>query len=61
MQNNQNFTVFRRGWVEKFDRAQLFPSVHEKKRSSKKNAKSDDDDDDDDDDDAIVGDIDYGL
>ncbi|CAF1010009.1 unnamed protein product [Adineta ricciae] len=46
----------RRGWVEKFDRTLLFPSVHEKKRSSKRNAKSDDDDDDDD---AIVGDIDY--
>ncbi|UJR08277.1 hypothetical protein I4U23_012549 [Adineta vaga] len=48
----------RRGWIEKFDRALLFPSVTERKKSNKRNTKSDDDDDDDDDD-GIIGDIDY--
>ncbi|CAF1462352.1 unnamed protein product [Adineta steineri] len=46
----------RRGWIEKFDRALLFPPVHDKKKSDKKHNKSDDDDDDDDD--EVLGDDD---
>ncbi|CAF4317831.1 unnamed protein product, partial [Rotaria sordida] len=37
----------RRGWIEKFDRSPLLPSMHGNKKSDKKNNKSDDDDDDD--------------
>ncbi|CAF1150656.1 unnamed protein product [Rotaria sordida] len=37
----------RRGWIEKFDRSPLLPSIHGNKKSDKKNNKSDDDDDDD--------------
>jgi hypothetical protein len=40
----------RRGWIEKFDRGALFPSLYGNKKSDKRNNKSDDDDDDDDDD-----------
>lgn len=51
------FIYSSRGWIEKFDRGSLFPSVHGNKKSDKKNNKSDDDDDDDD----ILGDDDLGL
>jgi hypothetical protein len=52
------FIYFSRGWIEKFDRGSLLPSVHGNKKSDKKNNKSDDDDDDDDDD--VLGDDDLG-
>jgi hypothetical protein len=51
------FIYCSRGWIEKFDRSSLFPSLHGNKKSDKKNNKSDDDDDDDDE----LGDDDLGL
>ena len=52
------FLYYSRGWIEKFDRGSLFPSLHGGKKSDKRNNKSDDDDDDDDD---VLGDDDLGL
>ncbi len=53
------FICYSRGWIEKFDRGSLFPSLHGSKKSDKRNNKSDDDDDDDDNDE--LGDDDLGL
>ncbi len=51
------FYYYRRGWIEKFDRGSLFPSLHGNKKSDKRNNKSDDDDDDDNDDELADDDL----
>jgi hypothetical protein len=53
------FIYCSRGWIEKFDRGSLFPSLYGNKKSDKRNNKSDDDDDDDDV--HELGDDDLGL
>ena len=56
------FICFSRGWIEKFDREYLFPSLLGNRKSDKRNNRSDDDDDDDDNNnDDVLGDDDLGL
>lgn len=50
-----------RGWIEKFDREYLFPSLLGNRKSDKRNNRSDDDDDDDVLGDDVLGDDDLGL
>ena len=54
------FVCSSRGWIEKFDREYLFPSLLGNRKSDKRNNRSDDDDDDDDNNDDVLGDDDLG-